>query len=126
MKFSVLVLSIITLISEIILAQDNTTLHLSVNYKNILLAEIIEQIDNKHNIKFSYLDQFVENKRITAFFKTNPSRKRYKIFCRAPTSLFRLSIQPISFYIKKKFKKRFQFAGASSKKKLVRLFPLRM
>ncbi|MCH8021458.1 carboxypeptidase-like regulatory domain-containing protein, partial [candidate division KSB1 bacterium] len=72
MKLSVLVLSIITVISEIILAQDNTTLHLSVNYKNIPLEEIIEEIDNKHNIKFSYLDQFVENKRITAFFKNKP------------------------------------------------------
>ena len=37
MKLSVLVLSIITVISEIILAHDNTTLHLSANYKNIPL-----------------------------------------------------------------------------------------
>ncbi len=69
MKLSVLVLSIITVISEIILAQDNLPPQLSANYKNIPLEEIIEEIDNKHNIKFSYLDQFVENKRITAFFK---------------------------------------------------------
>jgi hypothetical protein len=69
MKLSVLVLSIITVVSEIILAQDNLPPHLSANYKNIPLEEIIEEIDNKHNIKFSYLDQFVENKRITAFFK---------------------------------------------------------
>ncbi len=54
------------------LPQDNQTVYIEGRFKNEQLKKILTDLENKFEITFSYLDQAVENKLITAVIKNQP------------------------------------------------------
>jgi len=59
--------------------QNNRSITISRIYKNQALNEILTEFEKPYKIKFSYLDQLIENKQITTSFSRQPLSQALKL-----------------------------------------------
>ncbi len=70
--------------------QDNQTIYIEGRFKNEPLKKILTDLENKFEITFSYLDQAVENKLITAVIKNQPFPGALKIILQGTNLAFEI------------------------------------
>ncbi len=73
-----------------IFSQDNSNRTITAQYRNDYLRNVLEHFENHFDVQFSYLDQLVENKIISASIKTNTLPDALKIILRRTALSFRM------------------------------------
>jgi len=59
-------------------------------YKNQPLSEILTELEEPYKIKFSYLDQLIENKQITTSFSRQPLSQALKLILQGTNLAFQI------------------------------------
>jgi len=92
-------------------SQENHFVYISAQFKNHPLKDVLHQIEDKYAIRFSYLDQAVENKRITTAIKSKPLSDALKLILQGTSLIFQIFDSKDVVIFKKTINERYSIQG---------------
>ncbi len=104
-------LCLLLLTAHQVFPQNNRSITISRIYKNQALSEILTEFEKPYKIKFSYLDQLIENKQITTSFSRQPLSQALKLILQGTNLAFQIVDSTNVIIFKKTVEERFSING---------------